>query len=67
MSYQRAFSSLLLVGCLALAGWAQSGPGFDASTGTGASVVPRLIKFSGQVNPQITQIQFSSLASFQVS
>ncbi len=35
---------------------AQSGPASDANSGASASVVPRLIKFSGEVNPQISQI-----------
>jgi len=36
---------------------AQSGSGSDANSATSASVVPRLIKFSGEVNPQISQIK----------
>ncbi len=39
---------------------AQSGPGGDsnsgANSGAGVSAVPRLIKFSGEINPQIAQI-----------
>ncbi|MGO9268893.1 MAG: hypothetical protein ACLQOO_01295, partial [Terriglobia bacterium] len=36
---------------------AQSGAAGDANSGTSASVVPRLIKFSGEINPQISQIK----------
>ena len=36
---------------------AQSGPASDANSGASASVVPRLIKFSGEVNPQLSQIK----------
>jgi hypothetical protein len=35
---------------------AQSGSASDANSGASASVVPRLIKFSGEINPLITQI-----------
>ncbi len=35
---------------------AQWGPGGDSNSGGSASVVPRLIKFSGEVNPQIAEI-----------
>ena len=34
---------------------AQSGSGGNASSGVSASVVPRLIQFSGAINPQIAQ------------
>jgi len=35
----------------------QWGPGSAANTAASVSVVPRLIKFSGEINPQITQIE----------
>src|SRR5208282_6139142 len=35
---------------------AQSGAASDANSGASASVVPRLIKFGGAINPQIGQI-----------
>ncbi len=35
---------------------AQSGPASNANSAASASVVPRLIKFSGEINPQIAQI-----------
>ena len=34
----------------------QSGPSVNATSGAGASVVPRLIKFNGEVSPQTAQI-----------
>ncbi|MGO9274255.1 MAG: hypothetical protein ACLQOO_29135, partial [Terriglobia bacterium] len=36
---------------------AQSGSASGANSGAGASVVPRLIKFTGEMNPQISQIK----------
>src|SRR5208282_6447973 len=35
---------------------AQSGSASDANSGASVSVVPRLIRFSGEINPQIAQI-----------
>ncbi|MGO9274421.1 MAG: hypothetical protein ACLQOO_30015 [Terriglobia bacterium] len=61
MARQR-ISVWIAVACLlgAVSVRAQSGPGADfnssANSAASASVVPRLIKFSGQINPQITQI-----------
>jgi len=44
---------VLLLGTVSLR--AQSGSGTAANGGVSASLVPRLIKFSGEINPQITQ------------
>jgi len=41
--------------CCAVSLRAQSGTASDANSAGSASVVPRLIKFSGEINPQITQ------------
>ena len=46
---------VFLLGTVNLPG--QSGSGTSAISGTSASVVPRLIKFSGEINPQTTQIK----------
>jgi len=45
---------LCLLGAHSLHG--QSASSTDVNESAGVSVVPRLIKFSGQLNPQITQI-----------
>ena len=57
MTKQR-MSAAVAVACLccAISLRAQWGPGGDSNSGGSASVVPRLIKFSGEVNPQIAEI-----------
>src|SRR5208282_1233997 len=49
-----AVAVVCLLGAVSLP--AQSGPATNANSGASASVVPRLIKFNGEINPQITQI-----------
>src|SRR5208282_3566265 len=61
MTKQRISAAVAVV-CLfgAISLRAQSGPGGDANSdanaAASATVVPRLIKFSAEINPQITQI-----------
>jgi len=57
MTRQR-LSACVAVACLlgAVNLRAQSSLGGDANNGAGVSVVPRVIKFSGEINPQATQV-----------
>src|SRR5208282_2823469 len=48
-----AVAVVCLLGAFSLR--AHSGPRGDSNSDASASVVPRLIKFSGEINPQITQ------------